>query len=161
MVVIFLPLGVDSQHHAGVDRLAFQQDCASAAGAAVADAFGSGQVERIAQRVQQGDAGFELRRQLLAIDHECDRSFARPVDRNIFAGGANHGWPKRQRYRDSHTRNLDEIAPRKSRVLIRFRRVFVLHPASTMLIRSDTHSGCEYNSAGTYVAGRVGQNAWT
>ena len=51
-----LALGLQGQHGAGVDRLAVEQDGAGAAGAAIADALAAGDVEVIAQGVEQRDA---------------------------------------------------------------------------------------------------------
>src|SRR5688572_27620336 len=61
-------LGLDGEHGAGVDGLAFEEDGAGAAGAAVADLLGAGEVEVVAQGVEQGDPGLESGLARLAID---------------------------------------------------------------------------------------------
>ena len=52
-------------------------------GAAIAHALGSGQVELIAQGVQQSDSGLKLRIQLFAVHREGDGYLAGPVLSNL------------------------------------------------------------------------------
>jgi hypothetical protein len=52
--------GVNSQHHAGINWLPVHQDGASAAFASVANLFRARQVEVVAERIKQGDAGLKL-----------------------------------------------------------------------------------------------------
>ncbi len=65
-------LGFQGQHGAGVDRLAVEHDGAGAAGAAVADALAAGDVEVVAQRVEQRDARLDAVGHLGAVDGQCD-----------------------------------------------------------------------------------------
>ena len=55
-----LALGFEGEHGAGVDRLAVEHDGAGAAGAAVADALAAGDVEVVAQGVEQRDARLDV-----------------------------------------------------------------------------------------------------
>src|SRR5213592_936559 len=48
-------LSFDSEHRAGVNRMAIDDDGACAAGPAIANFLGAGQVESIAQCIEQGD----------------------------------------------------------------------------------------------------------
>ena len=63
-------LGLDGEHGAGINRVAIDQDGAGAASAAVADFLAAGEVEPIAQRVEQRNAGLDVNFAPLSIDLE-------------------------------------------------------------------------------------------
>src|SRR5437588_3657768 len=62
-----MALGTDSKDGTGVDRFLIYENGTRAAGAAIANALGAGEVELIAQRVQQRDPGLKLRAELFAV----------------------------------------------------------------------------------------------
>ena len=72
-----LALRLEREHGAGVDRLAVEQDGAGAAGAAVADALAAGDVEVVAQGVEQGDARLDVGGHGRAVDVEGELDTAR------------------------------------------------------------------------------------
>src|SRR5262245_53557995 len=75
-------LGLDGEHAAGIDRPAVEDHGAGAAGAAVADLLGAGQVEMVAQGVEQGDPRLEPGLKGLAVDLEGHRDRAGSDDRH-------------------------------------------------------------------------------
>ncbi len=73
-------LRINGQHRTGVDGFVVHEHGACAAGAAIADALGAGKLKLVAQSVQQGDARFKLRIQLLAIHIERYRNLTRSLN---------------------------------------------------------------------------------
>src|SRR5262249_29060298 len=59
-----------------INRMAIDDHCASAARAAVANFFCPGQVEPVAERIEQGDARLDVEAPVLAVDLEADWDFA-------------------------------------------------------------------------------------
>ncbi len=74
------PLRVDGQDGATVDHLAVHDDGAGAAGCPVADFLCAGQLQVIAQRVDQGDARLDVQVVGLAVDLERDWHGSRSGD---------------------------------------------------------------------------------
>src|SRR5215510_78496 len=72
-----LALRLDGQRRAGVNRLAVNDHRACAASGAVADAFGPGDVQVVAQRVEQRDARLDAHLFRGAVDVERDVDFVR------------------------------------------------------------------------------------
>src|SRR5882724_10428071 len=68
-----LALGFDSQHGAAVDHLAVHNDGAGPASRTIADLFGAGVIEAVAQRVDERDAGLDVQVVWLAVDFERHR----------------------------------------------------------------------------------------
>ena len=81
----FVTFGFDGQQRAGINRLAVHQHGAGAAGAAVADLLAPGEVEPVAQRIEQGDARFDVELAVLSVDFESDGDFA-GTDNTSFSG---------------------------------------------------------------------------
>ncbi len=67
-----LALRVDGEHGAAIHHLFVDDDGAGAAGAAVADALGAGQIELIAQGVEQSGARLDRGFVTPAVDVERD-----------------------------------------------------------------------------------------
>ncbi len=91
-------LGVQGQHHAGVDRLAVAEHGAGAALGPVADLLGAGEVELVAEDVEQGPAGLDVHPEGAAIDPQLDgeglMAFHLLVDLQLgvaHLGGDDHG----------------------------------------------------------------------
>ena len=80
-------LALDGEHRASVDGLVVEQDRAGAALSFVADALGAGDVERIAQGVEQRNPWFQAGLVGLAVDVESHRDLARPMHGNLLARG--------------------------------------------------------------------------
>ena len=76
--LISLPRGLEGEHGAGVDRLAVEHDGAGAAGAAVADALAAGDVEVVAQGVEQRDARLDVGGDFLPLTVSSKRTGAGP-----------------------------------------------------------------------------------
>ena len=86
-----LALGFQGQHGAGVDGLAVEHDGAGAAGAAIADALAAGDVEVVAQGVEQRDARLDGGGHFGAVDVEGD------LDRRGADGRHVGPWPRAPR----------------------------------------------------------------
>jgi len=69
----FTAFGLDGKHGAGINRVAIDQHRAGAAGAAVANFLATGEVEPVAQCVEQGHARFDIHAAALSIDLKRDR----------------------------------------------------------------------------------------
>ena len=80
--------GVDGEHGAAVDDFAIDADGAGAAGAAVTDAFGAGEVHAVAESVEQSGARFDFDGTLFAVDIERDLDFTG----HYFRGGLGIGF---------------------------------------------------------------------
>jgi hypothetical protein len=88
-----------------------------AAEATIANPFWSGNLELLAQRVEQRDARFEVCSQLFAIDVEGDRHLPWSEDVNFFSGNFENGGAKNQRSRRGEGGYLKEFTSRNSRAL--------------------------------------------
>src|SRR5262249_53088110 len=90
-----LALRLDGEHGAGVDRLVIEEHGAGAAGTAVADPFAAGDVEVIAQRVEQGDARLDLGFELVAVNGEGQGDWSWPhadgIGFLVLGGGLSEG----------------------------------------------------------------------
>ena len=73
----------DGQRQAGIDAPAVDQHRAGAALAVVAALLGAGQVEVVAQRVEQGRPRRDLELRLDAVDGQRDRNFVRGRDSRL------------------------------------------------------------------------------
>src|SRR5579875_3254752 len=73
-----LALGLQRQQGAGVDRFAVYHHCASTACTAITDALTAGDIEVIAQGVEQRDAWLNIGSHGRAIDIECELDRLRP-----------------------------------------------------------------------------------
>src|SRR5262245_52901141 len=82
-----LALRLDGQRRAGIDRLAVHDHRAGAASGAVADPLGAGDVQIVAQRVEQRDARFDAHLLRGAVDVECDVDLARAEYWDFGPGG--------------------------------------------------------------------------
>src|SRR5262249_16938136 len=86
-----LAAGFQREHAARVDGLAVEHDGAGAAGAAVADALAAGDVEVVAQRIQQRDTRLDVGGALLAVGGEFEEDGRWPelwrVGGGLFGGG--------------------------------------------------------------------------
>src|SRR5437016_5653731 len=80
----FTAFSLDGEHRAGINRVAIDQHRAGAAGAAVANFLATGEVESVAQRVEQGHARFDVQAAALSVDLERDRRFARADHAPLF-----------------------------------------------------------------------------
>ena len=60
--------------------LVVHEHSAGAALGAIAHSLGAGDLELIAERVEQGDTGLKLQSVFLAVDGELDRHFARTIN---------------------------------------------------------------------------------
>ena len=89
MVVISAPCGGDGEGEAGVDAAAVEEHGAGAALAVVAALFGAGEVEVLAQGVEQGGAGVERELVRFAVDLEGEVEHLR------------RAWPDRLRLGES------------------------------------------------------------
>src|SRR5258708_2957573 len=67
-----LALGINREHHAGVDWLAVRHHGAAAARASVADFLRAGQVEVVSKGVQQRRAWLDVRVAHLTVDLDAD-----------------------------------------------------------------------------------------
>ena len=90
-----LALGFQGEHGAGIDRLAVERDRAGPAGAAIADALAAGDVEVIAQGVEQRDARLDRGGHFGAVDveRELDGPWADGDGVGVGGLGDGHGSP--------------------------------------------------------------------
>ena len=125
-------LRVNRQYRAGIYRLAIKQYRAGTAGTAIAHSLGPGDVERTAQRVQQGHARLQFSAQFLAINVECDRDLPRPMNCDFFSRGLDHVSPHDKRNSRGYSRDFHEVAPRDPGIRFGLVRVVVgIHSASS------------------------------
>ncbi len=82
-----LALCLQRQHGAGVDGFAVEHHGAGAAGAAVADALAAGDIEVVAQGVEQRDARLDRGSHVGVVDIERQLDRARPDGRGLDLGG--------------------------------------------------------------------------
>src|SRR4030042_2287 len=68
-----LAVGADGEIHAGVNRSSVEEDGTAAALAPVADSLGAGEVELVAQDVEERFVGLDGEADLLAVDGQGDR----------------------------------------------------------------------------------------
>ena len=69
-------LCVDGEHGEGIDHFAVHDYGAGAAGAAIAYAFGGGDIQAVPQRIEQSAARLDAGAVGLAVDLERDGNFA-------------------------------------------------------------------------------------
>src|SRR5207244_8646084 len=81
----FAAFGFDGEQGTGINRVAVHQYRASAAGAPVADLLATGEIEPVAQRVEQRHARLKVQPAALAVDLERDGHLARAYN-SPFAG---------------------------------------------------------------------------
>jgi hypothetical protein len=82
-----MAFGFDGEHRAGINRFAIEQHGAGAARRAVANFFRAGDVEPIAQRVEQCNARLDVQSFVLPIDLECDGQFSGTANARIVFRG--------------------------------------------------------------------------
>src|SRR5262245_55721096 len=70
-------LRFDGQNGAGIDRFTIHNDRTGAAGGAIADALGPGNIQVISKRVEQRHTRFDFRGFVCAVDREGDVDFVR------------------------------------------------------------------------------------
>ena len=110
MVSMLLPCASMARTVQAVDALAVDDDGAGAAGAAVADPLGAGEIEVIAQRVEQGDARLDGEVDGFAVDVERDGDRAGSDD----IGGGRRGLGFSFEEACSHGARTDAHAAEKS-----------------------------------------------
>ena len=71
-------VGLHSEHGAGADGLAVDQDGAGAADAVLAAEVGAGEAAVLAERVGEGAAGLEVGPDAVAVDAESDVHWVSP-----------------------------------------------------------------------------------
>src|SRR5690242_8957581 len=83
----FAAFGLYSQHRAGINRMAIHKDRAGTARATVANLFATGEIEPVAQRIQQGDTRFGVEFARLAVDPEAQGDLTRARDASLGGKG--------------------------------------------------------------------------
>src|SRR5262249_48937293 len=86
-------------HRAGVNGLAIQENGAGAARSAVANFLRPGYIKAIAQRIEQGDTGFNFERAGLAIDLKGEGELAGTQVAGLVLGCLGAGFDGRERPR--------------------------------------------------------------
>jgi hypothetical protein len=122
-----MTLGVDRQQGTRVHGLLVEEHAAGAALGAIADALGPGQVEVVAQSVEQRDPRLQLRRELSAVDVESDRGLSGTIDVHVGAGGADDSRADHDRYRRRDARDLEKFAARDAAIVFRGFGIVISH----------------------------------
>ena len=110
-----MTFGFDGQQRAGINRLAVHQHGAGAAGAAVAHLLAPGEVEPVAQRIEQSHARLDAELAVLSVDFKSDGDFARTDDASFPGEGLfkTRGGEQARRHRPG-AESFEEATPRKS-----------------------------------------------
>ena len=122
----FVAFGFNGQHGAGINRMAVHQHGTGAARAAVTDLFAPGEVEPVAQRIEQSHARLDAELAVLSVDFKSDGDFARTDDASFPGEGLlqTDGREQARRHRPD-AESFEEATPRKAG---RFRCInFVRH----------------------------------
>ena len=106
-------LGVGGEHQAGLDRLAVEEHRAGAAGAAVADLLGAGEVEVVAQRVEQRHPRLDGHLPHRAVHLQVQRDGVGPQD---LGGLAPRADAHHRGGGGAHAGRLQEAPPRERRL---------------------------------------------
>src|SRR5271157_3198886 len=147
-----LSLCIDCKHGTGIYGFAVHQHSAGTANATVADAFCAGQIEVVAQSIEQRHSRFELRMEFLAVHGKLNRDLAGAMDCDIFTRGFHDRWAHEQRHGDPDAGNLHEVASRHTRGRPGLARIVIFHGASILAV-------CEYNSGASSLARK--EEGWT
>src|SRR5207245_8918744 len=101
----------------------------------VAYALSAGDVQFIAQSIEQSNARLQVRFVLLAVDGELHGPGAGAMDRHLFPRGQYRLWPRDEGYSYRDAGNFEEVAPGNAGafVLIIFLiRIIVAHPSTQL-----------------------------
>src|SRR5581483_8620924 len=146
-----LALGLDGERSARVHGAVVHQHRAGAALSAIADTFRAGDVQVLAQGVEQRDPRLDFFGVFLAVDYQCHRNRAGAMNGDLLAFDLDHCRPGHQRYRSRNSGNLQKVAPGKIGGPV----VFLAHEefSLTRIRRADSNcvAGMECVSSGGVV----------
>jgi hypothetical protein len=109
------PFRLNCQYRAGIDGVPIQDDGAGAAGGTVTDFLGAGDVQMVAQRIEQGHTRLDVQLAGFAVDSQRDGNSSRPEDcRRALRWGGCRLLPHHQPAGDGNSRSLQEVPARES-----------------------------------------------